>query len=394
MCLKTPKINLITPAVIITAAVIITHFYFHPVNIFAQEIEPSNVNYIDSINIVEYYDGDYNQEQKSSDPQSILSGIPVEPQATTPTGQICPPEVEDCPFDSTRPDDINGNGQTISSGSFTPDGAGQLIDSILDGGIEFITITTASGNNFFLIIDRNSIENNVHFLSPVTEWHLMALALDETALTGTGASTPSTAPSAIGSYGGGIPANLPQSQSRDQQQSQPEIDMAAIAALITTMQQPAQTEQLAQAAQNTQAAQDPNSSTSTPQGSSGARWPIILMMFGMPTAFALIMVRSRIMKKRRKQAILNSSNAIDGTDGGSSHNDEYDFDNNVFGNNMGGENDEFGFEQDHDGGFDDEANETDQYIEDDKGDNDCDHNVDDKEDVEDAEEVFGEGDFI
>lgn len=63
--------------------------------------------------------------------------------------------------------------------NFTPDGQGEIVDSMTDGdGIEFFTITTASGNIFHLIIDHTRSSNNVFFLNAVTEWDLLTLAAD------------------------------------------------------------------------------------------------------------------------------------------------------------------------------------------------------------------------
>jgi len=59
----------------------------------------------------------------------------------------------------------------------TPDGTGTVIDNITnENGIEFFTITSAAGNVFFLVIDRQRESENVYFLNAVTERDLMALA--------------------------------------------------------------------------------------------------------------------------------------------------------------------------------------------------------------------------
>jgi len=61
--------------------------------------------------------------------------------------------------------------------NLTPDGQGEVLDHLTDGdGIEFITINTAAGNVFHLIIDHTRNSNNVYFLNAVTEWDLLALA--------------------------------------------------------------------------------------------------------------------------------------------------------------------------------------------------------------------------
>ena len=61
-------------------------------------------------------------------------------------------------------------------GHFSLDGQGQTVDIVTVGAVEFLTITTAGGNHFFLVIDRTAEENNVHFLSTVSELSLLALA--------------------------------------------------------------------------------------------------------------------------------------------------------------------------------------------------------------------------
>jgi len=59
----------------------------------------------------------------------------------------------------------------------TPDGTGTVVDNITnENGIEFFTITSAAGNVFFLVIDRQRNSENVYFLNAVTERDLMALA--------------------------------------------------------------------------------------------------------------------------------------------------------------------------------------------------------------------------
>jgi len=59
----------------------------------------------------------------------------------------------------------------------TPDGTGTVVDNITnENGIEFFTITSAAGNVFFLVIDRQRESENVYFLNAVTERDLIALA--------------------------------------------------------------------------------------------------------------------------------------------------------------------------------------------------------------------------
>jgi len=59
----------------------------------------------------------------------------------------------------------------------TPDGTGTVVDNIVtQNEIEFFTVFTEAGNEFFLVIDRQSNTDNVHLLNAVTEADLMALA--------------------------------------------------------------------------------------------------------------------------------------------------------------------------------------------------------------------------
>ena len=60
---------------------------------------------------------------------------------------------------------------------FTPPGTGTVVDNVTnEDGKEFFTITSAAGNIFFLIIDRQRNTENVYFLNAVTERDLLALA--------------------------------------------------------------------------------------------------------------------------------------------------------------------------------------------------------------------------
>lgn len=61
--------------------------------------------------------------------------------------------------------------------TLTPDGTGTVVDNIMTvNDIEFFTISTGDGSDFFLVVDRQRTSNNVYLLNTVTESDLMALA--------------------------------------------------------------------------------------------------------------------------------------------------------------------------------------------------------------------------
>lgn len=66
---------------------------------------------------------------------------------------------------------------TLPPGAFTPDGQGSVLDYVENETDEklFYTITTKSGNVFYLVVDEARGEQNVYFLNAVTESDLTAL---------------------------------------------------------------------------------------------------------------------------------------------------------------------------------------------------------------------------
>lgn len=94
------------------------------------------------------------------------------------------------PVEPTAPREPDGKEEPGSGTALTPEGNLSLSDDIHSATSEekqFVTVTTKSGNYFYLIIDRaEDGENSVHFLNQVDEADLLALMEDG----GTGAATP------------------------------------------------------------------------------------------------------------------------------------------------------------------------------------------------------------
>jgi len=98
------------------------------------------------------------------------------------------------------PDDIQNivqeANQPTPPQTLTPDGTGTVVDNIMTvNDIEFFTVTTENGSDFFLVVDRQRTSNNVYLLNTVTEADLMALAdARGEALTPSGSSVASVQP--------------------------------------------------------------------------------------------------------------------------------------------------------------------------------------------------------
>lgn len=57
-------------------------------------------------------------------------------------------------------------------------GTATVTDYVNDDSKEYYTVTTKNGNNFYLIIDHRSSDNNVYFTKPVSELDLLTLAAE------------------------------------------------------------------------------------------------------------------------------------------------------------------------------------------------------------------------
>ncbi len=108
-----------------------------------------------------------------------------EPVVTEPIITIVSGEIE-IETDSLETEEVEE--ETKSENSFSVEGNGEVLDDITDDSeMEFLTITTANGNTFYLIIDRSS--DNVYMLSTIDEYDLQDFIEDETEEIGTTTTT-------------------------------------------------------------------------------------------------------------------------------------------------------------------------------------------------------------
>lgn len=66
----------------------------------------------------------------------------------------------------------------FEAGVGTGDGVGTVTDYSDDSSKEYYTITTKTGNSFYLIIDHRNNDSNVYFTKPVSELDLLTLAAE------------------------------------------------------------------------------------------------------------------------------------------------------------------------------------------------------------------------
>ena len=114
------------------------------------------------------------------------------------------PDCPVCTYDYTYCEGKEPEKEEEPMGPLTPDGNMNLVDdygSFEAGGKQFITVTTKSGNYFYIIIDRDDQgDETVHFLNMVDEADLLALMDDEEVekyMNSQGLSAPATEPEPV-----------------------------------------------------------------------------------------------------------------------------------------------------------------------------------------------------
>ena len=109
---------------------------------------------------------------------------PPAPEEPLPPAETSAPE-ETVPAETAAPEEPAETTAPEESFELTPEGNLTLIDDYTlisgDGSCQkqFITVQSKAGNYFYIIIDRNSEDCNVHFLNKVDEADLMALTEEE-----------------------------------------------------------------------------------------------------------------------------------------------------------------------------------------------------------------------
>lgn len=64
--------------------------------------------------------------------------------------------------------------ETLTGGAFTTPGNGEVQDHVTDGSTkEFYTVQTHNGNTFYMVIDKERIDDNVYMLAQIDENDLM-----------------------------------------------------------------------------------------------------------------------------------------------------------------------------------------------------------------------------
>ena len=102
-------------------------------------------------------------------------------------------------FGVTAYADVSESKATVApTRTISTEGTGHVVDNISDGDkLQFISVTAKDGSVFFVVIDKQNVNDNVYFLNKVYVGDLEALAKDYKAQPQTSlANTPEPSPSA------------------------------------------------------------------------------------------------------------------------------------------------------------------------------------------------------
>ena len=87
------------------------------------------------------------------------------------------PEVTPTPLPVSTP--VPTPSESLIGGAFTTPGNGEVQDHVTDGSTkEFYTVQTHNGNTFYMVIDKERIDDNVYMLSQIDENDLMEFVKD------------------------------------------------------------------------------------------------------------------------------------------------------------------------------------------------------------------------
>lgn len=130
-----------------------------------------------SISVTAYAGGGDSSSGAEPPPEQQIIDITPRTEAPAPADSATDTSRPELPGETASSEEIQAQPAADGAQPFTPAGTGTVLDNATsEDGKEFFTITTASDNIFYLVIDRQRSGENVYFLNAVTEADLMALA--------------------------------------------------------------------------------------------------------------------------------------------------------------------------------------------------------------------------
>lgn len=126
-----------------------------------------------SISVTAYAGGG----DSSEPPEQQIIDITPRTDAPAPAVTTTDNAVPELPGETASGEEAQAQPVADGAQPFIPAGTGTVLDNATsEDGKEFFTITTASDNIFYLVIDRQRSGENVYFLNAVTEADLLGLA--------------------------------------------------------------------------------------------------------------------------------------------------------------------------------------------------------------------------